>query len=145
MSIHTDHAQQLAALYRQRKRIEIQVAHRVGLLDARALTITPPDGWPGKNEAERKTARDKAIADDPACRVIIENLTVLRDDLARIEGEIAAAEALRRGAEWETREGLRLAFAQTDSSSGPAHEPADAAFEATVQAATARILEYTNP
>ena len=94
-------ADRLGDLYKAQRGIQIELAHQEQDLAARVLTLTPADGWPGKNEGERKTAKEIAVANDEICQRINQRISELRDDLADSEGE---ADALR-----EQRDALRWA------------------------------------
>lgn len=56
----------LGEAYIEQKDVEIRLSHQRQDLDARKLYLTPSDGWPGKNESERKVAAEKTFAADGA-------------------------------------------------------------------------------
>lgn len=99
----------LGELYRARMGCELSTQDVKRNIERRELEITPPDGWPGKNEGDRKVARARAELDDPALIGLRDVYDALRTDYADYEAEIAALEAERRGLEWDAR--LRLASA----------------------------------
>ncbi len=136
MSQHSELATQLAQLYRLRKTIQIELSHQEADYAARVIALSPADGWPGKNESQRDIAKASAVLSDEVCQRIQSQIRSLRDDLAQTEADIEAAEALRRGAEWETREGLRRVLGQGGEATGETHEPTDQSFDDTLDRAT---------
>lgn len=102
--------------------------------ERRRLELTPPEGWPGKNDAERKAAAGKVYAADAA-------LSGFEDDAARghaagvrAASGLAALEDLRRASEWNIREALvnalsRREIAPSGSGRAPDHGFDDAADE----------------
>lgn len=94
-------ANRLADLYKGQRGIQIELSHQESDLAARILVIVPEGGWPGKNEAERKIAKEIAVAEDATCKVIGQRITELRDDLADTEGEIDALREQRDALRWQ--------------------------------------------
>lgn len=99
-------ANRLGELYQSKRGAQIELAHQEADLEGNILRLTPDDGWPGKNEENRRLARERALADDQACRNIAARMTELRDDLADLEAEIDALDAERRAREWMIRQQL---------------------------------------
>ncbi len=96
-------ATNLTQLYQQRNTLSLSQWQQENDLAARQLYLVPSDGWPGKNETERKTAAAKACADDETCRKIEAQIAGTKADLAGADAEIAGLEAERRALEWEVR------------------------------------------
>lgn len=69
-------------------------------LEARKLFITPPEGWEGKNEGERKITAELTFSKDKTISTIRDNLTGMLVSLANTEANLAKLEAERRGYEW---------------------------------------------
>lgn len=99
-------AQALAVLRRGLKDHQIELAHWDADITARQLYLTPPEGWPGKNEAARDAARDKAFADDPQLKEQRARRDELRRVAADLEIQITALEDERRAWEWAIRDRL---------------------------------------
>lgn len=99
-----ENAQALKALYTVRKDKQILLSHAEIDLDARQLALTPADGWPGKNEEARSTARTKTFADDPVCKELAVKISGLRTDLATLDADILGAETDRRAGEWTEKQ-----------------------------------------
>jgi hypothetical protein len=78
--------------------------------EARALTLHPADGWPGKNEAERKVAAARTLAEDQAWRGFIDDAATAHAAALRVQANIAGYEDLRRAAEWNIRDRLTAAL-----------------------------------
>ena len=67
------------------------------------LHLAPAEGWPGKNEEQRRTAAEKAYAEDDALQAaIIKGDTAYRAIVA-LDAEIAGLEAKRKALEWTIR------------------------------------------
>ncbi len=117
-------AQQLAGLYRARKSLQVDADHVSAAIEARQLMLTPAEGWPGKNDSQRDTARDKALAADPELADMRQELSALRDKLAGSEGEIEALQAVASAERWAVRERLAdaLAARQVERSDDPSGE-----------------------
>jgi hypothetical protein len=98
--------ERLCKLYTDREALKFELYKIQRQIEGDTVTITPADGWPGKNESERKVSMLKALAADPGiirkknyeCEVMFE--------LAKVEGEILALETERRAYEWGIREAL---------------------------------------
>lgn len=137
-----ENAEKLAALYVERALLNKQVYdHELGI-QKRHLALTPADGWPGKNEEARKATRDTAFAADEELGRHLDALTELRGKLIILNGDIEAAEAERRAAEWQVR--ARLTVVLDENGIQPNHRGdrvenafEDAAQQKTDQAASA--------
>ncbi len=97
-------ATKLAQLYQQRAALSLSQWQQENDLAARQLYLVPSEGWPGKNEAERKITAAKAYGDDEACRKIEQQIAEAKINLAGVDAEIAGLEAERRALEWEIRD-----------------------------------------
>lgn len=131
-------ARELGLLYTAQRSAEIALAHQREDLDARRVALAPADGWPGKNEEQRKIAAGCAYAADETIRTIAGAIVAGEKTLATLAGQIAALEAERRALEWAIRGELVQALAGRriePESRGPVEE---AAFDA---AADAQVIE----
>lgn len=70
--------------------LRLGVAHLKEDIAAREVFMIPPEGWPGKNESERKAAAAKAYAEDPALREMRAALRTAEIAVAQCEGEMDA-------------------------------------------------------
>ncbi len=103
MSTLNEFSERLAVLYVQRRQKQIELSHLEQDLAGRQLVMTPAEGWPGKNEEQWGTARDKTFAGDETCQKIRAAMSKLRDDLALLEGEVEAQEVVFKAARWQIR------------------------------------------
>jgi hypothetical protein len=104
--------------------------------EAHKTFITPPDGWPGKNEEQRRVAAEKVFADDPALSGHKKELLNLRQKLITIDAEIQALDAERRALEWSIRNDLISRLSQAGVARDDQHEPADAVSDHQLDQAT---------
>lgn len=93
----------LGEFYRRVKRLEYQRDITQTEIDTRRIEITPEGGWPGSNEAARKTAAEQAGYADQALHALNLILRDLQHSLAAFQGEIMALEAERRGMEYQVK------------------------------------------
>ena len=63
-------------------------------LDKRVIALTPETGWEGKNEGERKAAKDRALAGDPTYQSLAKNIDVTKDN-QRHSGAVMEAISLK--------------------------------------------------
>jgi len=97
-------AEQLRFVYQ--KAAECNIAKRQydsNIADLK-LALTPDDGWPGKNETERKVTMEKTLGADPEMKKILTDLMECERDIDNIEAERNALEAERRAVEWTIRD-----------------------------------------
>lgn len=135
-----EYADRLAALYVRRKDLGIGLSHNEQDIEARQLVMTPAEGWPGKNEEARATARGKAYAEDETLQKMRAMLSKLRDELAMVDGEIEAQEVQFKAARWQIRQDtndvLRARRIQPEPEESENDDPGDvtgAASEAAVE------------
>lgn len=99
-------ATRLGDFYKTRRSIQIKLSHAEEDHLARAIAITPAEGWAGKNAEQRESERDRAFAADETLKKIAAIQRDLRDQLSALEGEIDALEEMRDGAKWVVRQSL---------------------------------------
>lgn len=102
----TSIAQHLSQLYRERAALNLTEWQINRDIQTRELSLTPADGWPGKNEAARETAMRQAFAADEALQRLNDDLSHVKKDQATNEGEREALETERRACEWQIRQRL---------------------------------------
>lgn len=96
-------ADELAALYHDKAEASIELAHFEQDRENRLLALTPAEGWPGKNEEQRKTARELTVAADSFLQTIGKTQMEVSDKLARIDGEISGLQVQFQAERWEVR------------------------------------------
>lgn len=110
-------------------------------LEKRKAEITPAEGWPGKNDKERKSGEEKAYLVDEIIQKSLSDLAELRADLAQTDAEIQALEAERRSLEWGIRSQMIGALTQAHIDANGRGDPAERAFDDAGQALTDQELE----
>jgi hypothetical protein len=73
-------------------------------ISAYKVRMTPSEGWQGKNEAERKTAQDKAYLDNLELQGMVASLRGIKREIATLEAEIDQYSDERRGLEYAVME-----------------------------------------
>ena len=132
-------AKQLASLYIERAALNLSEWQIARDIQARELTLTPADGWPGKNEAARETAMKQAFASDETLQKLNIVLAQVKEDQATNEGDREALEAERRAAEWQIRQRLCDALqARNVQSTGD-----DSAFDEAMQQASDQLTDQS--
>lgn len=101
--------------------------------ERRKVELTPAEGWPGKNDKERKAAEEKAYLEDEILQKGLADLAEIKVKLAAIEGEIQALEAERRALEWGIRSQMVSALAQARVDTNGRGDPAERAFDDAIQ------------
>lgn len=130
-------AKQLATLYVERAALTLTEWQITKDIQARELSLTPADGWPGKNEAARETAMRQAFAADAALQQLNDDLSHVKEDQSTNEGQREALEAERRAAEWQIRQRLCDALqARNVQSTGD-----DSAFDDAMQQASDQLTD----
>jgi len=126
---------QLGELYRSAAEARLQDWQCSQDIDKRKVEITPADGWPGKNDKERRAAEDRAYLDDMIIQTGLIDLAEIKADLAKIDGQVAALEAERRSLEWSIRAQMvsALTQARVDTNNGRG-DPTERAFDDALQA-----------
>lgn len=99
-------AGELKQLYAGQRLVEVALAHKREDLVARKFYLAPADGWPGKNEEQRRTAQEKAFAEDDVCASLGKLIRDNEARLAEFSAQVAALEAERRAIEWAVRIGI---------------------------------------
>lgn len=118
-------AKRLIELYNQRGAQSLRLWHAEQDLELRQVALIPAEGWPGKNEGERKTAQTKAYKSDDVCEKIEAQIARHKTEVSTTDAEIAGLEAERRALEWEIRGELVKALQREHLEySGPVEETA---------------------
>lgn len=123
----------LGGLYQERAHAALHEWQHQQDADARRLALSPLEGWPGKNEGERKIAAERVFAGDEGLQGSLRLEAEAHAAIMLIDGEILAVEAERRALEWELRGQLveRLGSAGMERRVDTAFETvADAALDA---------------
>lgn len=107
-------AQELADLYHDRAKYQINIEVMQGLLKDFELNLTPVDGWEGKNQEQRDNAKARALKDSQEYAEMEVHLLDDRRTLIFINAKIESLEAQRRGLEMFTR--IRIAEMLTGQS-----------------------------
>jgi len=146
MNMH-EIATELGKLYQALRLLEVAKAHKEADLAGRKLFLTPAEGWPGKNDGERKTAAEKAWAKDDTCKALATLIRENEGQIAEMLGQCQALEAERRAQEWNVRvlliEALRGAHVNPNGH-GPIEETAfDDVTQAEMDAAMQSAAEET--
>jgi hypothetical protein len=114
--------------------------------EARQLALTPADGWPGKNEEQRRAAREQAWSSDPALGQIAAEVERLEPAVLRARAGIAALEDERRALEWQVRARLVAALEGAGVRPNGHAPPETAGFDDALQhAAEGEALEDALP
>ena len=96
----------LGELYRQRAELRIKDRHLGELEEKRVAAITPAEGWPGKNETERKCSMNTMLAADDELTTIKQHISDASDELERFGAEIHVLEAEKEAYQWTIRDGF---------------------------------------
>jgi len=102
------------------------------------LSLTPPDGWPGKNEEQRKTAAEKAFSENDELQAALVKYNAAYKALVELEAKIAGMEALRKAEEWSIRAQL-IDVLRRD---GVTIKPLDDPFQAVIDQAVDDSLPF---
>jgi hypothetical protein len=147
---------ELGKRYSGLRMLEVALGHKRQDLEARKLFLTPPTGWEGKNEEQRRTAAEKCFAEDETCKGLATLIRENEGQIAEMMGWVQTLEAERRALEWEVRQSLvdalRANQVQTQGN-GPVEETAfddvtlaeaDAAMQAAAEEAIFAGGPYPN-
>jgi hypothetical protein len=117
-------AKELGELYQARAGANLTEWQAGQDMERRVIEITPPEGWPGKNEEQRKTARETALQADELYQKAWADQRTAHSALLTVQGQIEALEAERRALEWQARaalvEALRDGGVQSNHRGDPA-------------------------
>lgn len=100
-------------------------------MEARLIELTPPEGWPGKNDGQRAAAKAKALAADDAYMTASDQADMATGALIELDAQITALEDERRAAEWEIR--LRQVQALEAQIQGDRRSPDGQLFDGQLQ------------
>ena len=125
-------ADDLAARYETRAKTSLIQWQANQDIDKRRLELTPPEGWPGKNEEQRRTAAEKVYAEDDALQAaLIQGNTAYRA-LVELDAEIAGLEARRKALEWTIRAQLVDVLRRDGITVKPIEDPFQAVMDQAV-------------
>lgn len=138
-------ANSLGQHYRALRMLELALGHKRQDLDGRKLYLAPAEGWPGKNENERKTAAEKCYAEDDICKSLAALIRENEGQIAEQSADSQALEAWRRGLEWDIRQQLVDALRQRgvqEQNHGPVEcDPVATAFDNVLQDQADELLD----
>lgn len=120
-------AEELKKNYLNKADAEAEIYSASKNLEDLLVQIIPEGGWPGKNDTERKAARDKAELENVGCQKANEKLKNKRIVMIAIDGINTGLEAERRALEWQIRADLVARMPVTAEKST---QPETAAFDA---------------
>lgn len=129
-------SKELGKLYTGLRVLEVALGHKREDLAGRKLYLTPPTGWEGKNEEQRKTAAEKCFADDETCKGLSLLIRENEGQIADLAGRLQSLEAERRAMEWEIRQALVDALRGNRINSEARGPVEETAFDDSLQAAT---------
>lgn len=102
--------QLLSGLYRSKANIQRSIFMNERDLDSLIVSLTPPDGWDGKNQEQRDLNRQRVLSSNSRCNSLMQLITNDKLTLIAFDGEIAALEVKRKGLEWLARISLAEAW-----------------------------------
>lgn len=79
-------------------------------LDDFKTVLCPSDGWPGKNEGERKISMEKVFMTEPTCMELNNQLKQVMEQIMNLSADYILLEAERRGYEFAVRDGMATAM-----------------------------------
>lgn len=97
-------ASKLSTLFMSRAQLRADIQSSEDKIAARELTITPVDGWIGKNEGERTTAKMRAFAADPGHCQLTAIMRGEQVDLGKVLAEIEGLQADTSAVEFTIRD-----------------------------------------
>lgn len=97
--------------------------------EQRAALLTPPEGWPGKNQEQREAAREQALAGDPAYAQCVKDQQAAHRAVVEIEAQIEGLAAERRALEFAVRITLAQALTVQGVNANHRGDPVDNAFD----------------
>ena len=131
-------ADDLAARYETRAKTSLIQWQANQDIERIKLSLTPVEGWPGKNEEQRRTAAEKVYAEDDALQAAtIKGDTAYRAIVA-LDAEIAGLEAKRKALEWT----IRAQLVDVLRRDGIAVKPLDDPFQAVIDQETDDQLPF---
>ena len=125
-------ADDLAARYETRAKTSLIQWQANRDIERIKLSLTPPDGWPGKNEEQRRTAAEKAYAEDDTLQAALIQYNTAYKALIELDAEIAGLEARRKALEWTIRAQLVEALRRDGITVKPLEDPFQAVMDQTV-------------
>jgi len=125
---------ELGVLYTSRRESMFKLWQIEKDIEGKKLYLTPPDGWPGKNEEQRRTAQGQVFEKDETLVALSADLLDTRKKGLEVDDKIKVLENERRAIEWLIRSQLvqTLSLNHIDHDGG---DVKDTAFDETAQAA----------
>jgi len=102
------------------------------------LHLAPAEGWPGKNEEQRKTAAEKAYAENDELQAAMVKYNAAFRALTEIDARIAGLEAERKANEWT----IRAQLVDVLRRDGITVKPLDDPFQAVMDQAVDDLLPF---
>lgn len=90
----------LAELRTDRTAIALAIKELEGDIEARALDLTPEDGWPGSNADKRKASDAAALAGDGGYQALVAERDIEQGALDRIDTQIGNLRTEQRAIEY---------------------------------------------
>ena len=100
----------LARLFLERNNHQTNVDRIQSDLDTLELKLTPPDGWPGKNDGQRDTARGQTLLNNADYQEMTLAMSETRDAMAEVEATIAGVQETASAERWRIREAMAAAL-----------------------------------
>lgn len=97
---------ELKKLYSEQAQVDLRKWRLETDLDARAVYLTPAEGWPGKNEEQRNTAKERVLSEDTATQDMRKETAQCQEKRFTLSAQIQGLEAERRALEFSVREQL---------------------------------------
>lgn len=101
-------------------------------IDQIKLNLTPAEGWPGKNEEQRRTAAEKVFAENDELQAAMVKYNVAYKALIELDAKIAGMEAQRKAEEWTIRAQLVDVLRRDGITVKPMEDPFQAVMDQAV-------------
>lgn len=125
-------AKTLTELYDTRARTTLIQWQAERDIDRIKLSLTPPDGWPGKNEEQRRTAAEKTYAENDELQAAMVKHSAAFKALVELGAKIDGMETQRRAEEWSIRAQLVDVLRREGIEVKPMEDPFQAVMDQTV-------------
>ena len=96
-------AKTLTDLYDTRAQTSLIQWQATQEIDRLKLSMTPAEGWPGKNDEQRKTAAEKTFAENDELQAAMVQYNAAFKALVELDAKTEGMEALRKAEEWSIR------------------------------------------
>jgi len=107
-------ATDLKARYLKRAALKNQLAEVDYTIGQRKIILAPADGWPGKNDGERKLSEAKGLSTDEPLLKAQAEYRQIEAALLVLQAEIDGLEDERRALEWQVRQDLTTNLARVE-------------------------------